>query len=113
MTGKTTRFIQRYGDIDFLIASADAQDKSISIRHSSDPEKKIKFYFRFKEGTVMVRDIYHYDNKDKVRILVTRDDEEFIIYEYKNFETKETFWQRFFESSNYIFEWPYLCYLKG
>ena len=45
--------------------------------------------------------------------MVTRDDEEFIIYEYRNFETKEVFWQRFLESSNYIFEWPYLCYLKG
>eukprot|EP00347_Sterkiella_histriomuscorum_P005811 403355181 len=111
LKNKTTRYITKFGDSEFLISVADAQDKCISIRHSQDPSKKIKFYFRFKEGSVMIRDIYHFN--DRVRILVTRDDEEFIIYEYQNFEVKETFWQRFLESSNYIFEWPYLCYLKG
>ncbi|CDW78432.1 wd-40 repeat protein [Stylonychia lemnae] len=111
LDGKISRHIATYGDSEFLIATANAQDKSICVRHSSDANKKIKFYFRFKEGVTDIRDIYSYQNK--VRILVTRDDEEFIIYEYENFQTKETFWQRFYESSNYIFEWPYLCYLKG
>ncbi|CDW77734.1 wd-40 repeat protein [Stylonychia lemnae] len=111
LNGKICRHIVHFGDSEFLVATADAQDKCISIRHSSDTSKKIKFYFRFKEGVTEVRDIYICENR--VRILVTRDDEEFIIYEYENFQIKETFWQRFYESSNYIFEWPYLCYLKG
>ncbi|CDW79229.1 wd-40 repeat protein [Stylonychia lemnae] len=53
------------------------------------------------------------ENQMKIRILITRDDEEFKIYEYDDFNEKENFSQRLFESSSYIFEWPYLCYLQG
>jgi len=44
---------------------------------------------------------------------VSRDDEEFVIYEFQDFEAKPTLWQRFTESSNYFFEWPYVCCLIG
>ena len=90
MGGKKCRRIDEYGDSEFLVTSAKDQDQSISIKHSSDSNKKIKFYFRFKEGCTDIRDIYSFNNK--IRILITKDDEEFIIYEYTNFQRKETFW---------------------
>ena len=113
MNMKTCRMIARYGDSDFLIVTANNSDNEISIRHSSDPTLKIKFYFRFAEGTCKIRDLKANEDDKRVQIIVTRDDEEFIVYEWDGFTEKPTFWQRFYEISNYIFEWPYLCYLQG
>jgi hypothetical protein len=82
---KTCRMIARYGDSDFLIVTANSSDNEISIRHSSDPSIKIKFYFRFSEGTCHIRDLVSDEDDKKLSIIVTRDDEEFIVYEWNNF----------------------------
>eukprot|EP00347_Sterkiella_histriomuscorum_P004690 403359477 len=111
LQGKQCRALQRYEESDFMIATADAQDNEISLRHSSNPSKKIKFYIRYAEGPVVIRDIYCEDRTQN--ILLSRDDEEFIIYQYEDFNNTPKFWQRFYEMSNYIFEWPYICYING
>ena len=109
----------RFGKKDFVVATADSIDNNISIKHSSDISKKIKYYLRFAEGVVKVRDLTYQRVKidedkyvDKVKIIISRDDEEIIIYEFDDFKV-QSFWQRFYQSSNYIFEWPYICYISG
>ena len=44
---------------------------------------------RFSEDGVYIRDIYTFDNK--IKILVSRDNEEFIVYEFEDFKT-ESYW---------------------
>jgi hypothetical protein len=44
---KKVRNITRYGEKDFLIATAKDQDKSIALRHSEDAALKIKIPFRY------------------------------------------------------------------
>lgn len=75
------------------MATADTIDNQITIRHTSDTDKKIKYYLRFVEGVVKVRDLTHErihkgDNKyvDKIKVIITRDDEEFVIYEFEDFK---------------------------
>ncbi len=50
--------------------------------------------------------------ENKIKILMSRDDEEFVVYEIEDFQ-KILFWQRFYECSMFTFEWPYICYLNG
>jgi hypothetical protein len=44
---------------------------------------KFKLMMRYVEGLVQIRDIFSYENK--VRIVVTRDDEEFYLWEFEDF----------------------------
>ena len=70
--------------------------------------------FKFTEGPVEVRDIFT-GSKSHNKILVTRDDEEFLVYQWDEKDIQKGRIQhvhKFNESSNYVFEWPFLAYVK-
>jgi len=47
-----------------------------------------------------------------ISLIIVRDDEEFMLMTYRNF-SKLVFWSRILETSNYIFEWPYIVYVRN
>jgi hypothetical protein len=63
-----------------MLAAANSQDNQITIYHTSD-QYKVNLDFNFTEGPVEVRDIF-VGSKSTNKILLTRDDEEFLVYEW-------------------------------
>mmetsp|Transcript_3135 Transcript_3135/g.3019 ORF Transcript_3135/g.3019 Transcript_3135/m.3019 type:complete len:103 (+) Transcript_3135:1212-1520(+) len=47
-----------------------------------------------------------------MKIILSRDDEEFLVYEIESFQEIKH-WYKIYVCSLYAFEWPYICYLKG
>lgn len=45
-------------------------------------------------------------------MIIVRDEEEFMIMTYRDFN-KQVFWARILETSNYVFEWPYIVYVRN
>jgi hypothetical protein len=54
--------------------------------------------FRYIKGSVNVRDIISIDGK--IKILVSRDDEEYSVFEFEDFDS-EILWKKFHEISRY------------
>jgi len=84
LQNKIVRQIRWDGEDDFVIATAESQDKDIELIHSSDPEKEIKIPIRFSEKLMNIADIFVEGNYMKT--LITRDDEEIYIHHFANFQ---------------------------
>ena len=61
-----------------MIATANSLDNEICICNTEE-QYKVRLDFKFTEGPVEVRDIFA-GSKNINKILVTRDDEEFLVY---------------------------------